>query len=147
MTGTDGVYNVIVHLLLDGESITAPPITDPPGVRQLPVAITVVDVEEAPVFTKTTNDDDMVVATELNIAENKQPDTMQNRAVEFSPQASDEDEIPEDVMDGTNDGTYASVALLYDTQRHGHRSFQHRPGHRRTEDDTGLGLRIWRPPL
>ena len=59
-----------------------------------------VDVEEAPVFTKTTDDNDNVVRTPLNIAENKQPDTMDvNRAVEFSPQASDEDEIPEDVME------------------------------------------------
>ena len=48
----------------------------------------------------------MVVPSELNIAENKQPDTMLNRAVENSPQASDEDEIPEDDM-------YASVALVY----------------------------------
>ena len=78
------------------------------------VAITVVDVEEAPVFTKTTDDNDMVVPTELNIAENKQPDTMLNRAVANSPQASDEDEIPEDVIvGGANAGTYASVALLY----------------------------------
>ena len=107
--GTDGVYDVIVHLLLDGENIT----TGAPEGRQLMVAITVVDVEEAPVFTKTTDDNDMVVPTELNIAENKQPDTMLNRAVVNSPQASDEDEIPEDVMAGTNDGTYASVALVY----------------------------------
>ena len=70
------------------------------------VAITVVDVAEAPVFTKTTDDNDNIVPSELNIAENKHPDTMLNRAVEFSPQASDEDEIPEDDM-------YASVALVY----------------------------------
>ena len=71
------------------------------------VAITVVDVAEDPVFTKTTDDNDNIVPTELNIAENKQPDTMLNRAVENSPQASDEDQIPED------DSMYASVALVY----------------------------------
>ena len=107
----DGVYDVVVHLLLDGESLTDE--DDTPAARMMAVAITVVDVDEAPVFTKTTDDNDMVVATELNIAENKQPDTMRNRAVEFSPQASDEDEIPEDVVDGTNNGTYASVMLVY----------------------------------
>ena len=109
--GTDGVYNVNVYLLLDGESITA--VDAIPGTRMMAVAITVVDVAEDPVFTKTTDDNDMVVASELNIAENKQPDAMLNRAVEFSPQASDEDEIPEDVVGGTNNGTYASVMLVY----------------------------------
>ena len=100
----DGVYDVVVHLLLDGESLTDG--VDTPGTRLQPLAVTVTDVAEDPVFTKTTDDDDMVVPTELNIAENKQPDTMLNRAVENSPQASDEDEIPEDDM-------YASVALVY----------------------------------
>ena len=100
----DGVYDVVVHLLLDGESLTDQDAT--PAARMMAVAITVEDVDEAPVFTKTTDDNDRVVPTELNIAENKQPDTMLNRAVENSPQASDEDQIPEDDM-------YASVALVY----------------------------------
>ena len=100
----DGVYDVVVHLLLDGESLTDDAAT--PEARMMAVAITVVDVAEDPVFTKTTDDNDNVVPSELNIAENKQPDTMLNRAVENSPQASDEDEIPEDDM-------YASVALVY----------------------------------
>ena len=102
--GADGVYDVNVYLLLDGESITD--VSDVPATRMMAVAITVVDVAEDPVFTKTTDDNDNVVPTELNIAENKQPDTMLNRAVEDSPQASDEDQIPEDDM-------YASVALVY----------------------------------
>ena len=71
------------------------------------------DVAEAPVFTKTTDDNDNVVPTPLNIAENKQPDTMLNRAVENSPQASDEDQIPEDVAN-----MYSSVALVYTIERH-----------------------------
>ena len=100
----DNVYNVVVHLLMDGESLTD--TTDTPEARMMAVAVTVTDVAEAPVFTKTTDDNDNIVPTELNIAENKHPDTMLNRAVENSPQASDEDEIPEDDM-------YASVALVY----------------------------------
>ena len=101
---TNNIYNVVVHLLKDGESVTD--VNNVPAARSRAVAITVADVAEAPVFTKTTDDNDMVIPSELNIAENKHPDTMLNRAVENSPQASDEDEIPEDDM-------YASVALVY----------------------------------
>ena len=104
--GTDNVYNVVVHLLMDGETVTDEDTNPTDPDRTQAVAITVVDVAEAPFFTKTTDDDDNIVHSELNIAENKHPDTMLNRAVEFSPQASDEDEIPEDDM-------YASVALVY----------------------------------
>ena len=100
----DGVYDVNVYLLLDGESITD--VSSVPATRMMAVAITVVDVAEDPVFTKTTDDNDNIVPSELNIAENKQPNTDLNRPVENSPQASDEDEIPEDAM-------YASVALVY----------------------------------
>ena len=63
-------------------------------------------MDEDPVFTKTTDDNDNIVPTPLNIAENKQPNVDLNRPVENSPQASDEDEILEDDM-------YASVALVY----------------------------------
>ena len=104
----NNVYNVVVHLLLDGETVTDEdtPDTATPEARTQSVAITVVDVDEDPVFTKTTDDDDNVVPTPLNIAENKQPNTDLNRPVENSPQASDEDQIPEDAM-------YSSVALMY----------------------------------
>ena len=98
---------MIVHLLMDGESVNdAEAIDDSRTDRQQTVAVTVTDVAEMPMFTKTTDDNDMVVPTELNIEENIQPDMMLNRAVENSPQASDEDEIPEDDM-------YDSVSLEY----------------------------------
>ena len=104
----DNVYDVVVHLLLDGETVTdeSIPATATPEARTQAVAITVKDVAENPVFTKTTDDNDNIVRTPLNIAENKQPNVDLNRPVENSPQASDEDEILEDDM-------YASVALVY----------------------------------
>ena len=113
---SDGVYDVVVHLLLDGETVADEDDNPTPDTRTQAVAITVVDVDEDPVFTKTTDDNDNVVPTPLNIAENKQPNTDLNRPVESSPQASDEDEIPEDDM-------YASVALLYKLSGSGAEAF------------------------
>ena len=112
---SDGVYDVVVWLLLDGETINS--VDRPPGnARMRAVAITVDDVNEMPMFTKTTDDNDKVIPTHLNIAENKQPDTMLNRAVVNSPKASDEDQIPEDDM-------YASVALEYEISGSGASAF------------------------
>ena len=74
------------------------------------------DVDENPVFTQATNEAGSVVPTSLNIAENKQPDEMKNRAVENSPQASDEDTIPEDL-------DYSSVVLHYEVSGTGASTF------------------------
>ena len=97
---TNNVYVVVVHLLKDGESMAADTS------RQKVVRVTVTDVDEAPMFTQTTDDNDNVVPTPLNIDENKQPNVDLNRAVANSPQAMDEDQIPEDPM-------YSTVALVY----------------------------------
>ena len=71
------------------------------------MAVTVTDVDEDPMFTQTTDDNDRVVPTPLNIDENKQPNMDLNRAVANSPQASDEDRIPEQPT------MYDSVSLVY----------------------------------
>ena len=58
---TDGVYDVIVWLLLDGETIND--VEGLPDARMRTVAITVDDVNEMPMFTKTTDDNDKVIPT------------------------------------------------------------------------------------
>ena len=118
--GSGNVYDVDVHLLKDEETITDEDQNATPPARQWAVAITVMDVAEAPMFTKTIDDNDMVVPTMLYIDENKQPDMMLNRALANSPQASDEDDIPET----GGDDMYSDVALEYTLSGPGAGAFQ-----------------------
>ena len=118
--GSGNVYEVVVHLLKDQETITDEETEPTPAVRRRAVVITVMDVAEAPMFTKTTGDNDMVVPTMLNIDENKQPDMMLNRVLANSPQASDEDDIPET----GDDDMYSDVALEYTLSGPGAGAFQ-----------------------
>ena len=125
-TGTSNIYQVAVNLRQDtdndGDIDTSDSVVD-----TVDVLVKVVDVPEAPDFTSDT--------VTLNIDENQYPDMMLNRAVMGSPQAYDDD-------------ANRSVSLEYTLRRSRTRGLQHRPGHRRTEDGAGAGLRApCRPQL
>ena len=108
---TSNTYTVNVGIVLTGRT---PAETTPDTTRMTTVTVTVTDVAEAPEFTKNVDDNDVVMPTVLNIDENNAGalpplNTMKNRAVTNSPQASDEDDIPETGADNM----YGDVALVY----------------------------------